>query len=62
MTYFIFVADAADIVRGKKIVPCGEILDVEIFQLWRYLRCGDIKDVGKFYIWKNVRCQEILDV
>ena len=43
ITYFIFVADAADIVRGEFFVMWRnfgfrEVLDVEKF----VLRCGDI--------------------
>ena len=30
-SYFIFVADTADIVRGENFVSCGEILDMEVF-------------------------------
>ena len=41
-TYFIFVADAADIVHGENFVSCGEILDVENF------RCGEILYVENF--------------
>ena len=51
--YFIFVADAADNVRGENFVY------VEIFKMWRYLRCGDILDVEKFYMWRNFGCEEI---
>ena len=29
--YFIFVADAVDIIRGEIFLSCGEFLDVEIF-------------------------------
>ena len=58
-TYFIFVADAADIVRGENFVLCGQILDVEIFQMWRYLRYGDILEEEKFHTWRNFGCDEI---
>ena len=39
--YFIFVADAADIV-------CGEF-----FVMWRNIRYGKILYVEKFQMWRN---------
>ena len=62
-SYFIFVADAADIVRGEffvmwRNIRYREILNVEKFELWRNLRCGEIY----FEMWRYIRWREILDV
>ena len=62
-SYFIFVADAADIVRGEffvmwRNIRYREILNVEKFELWRNLRCGEIN----FEMWRYIRLREILDV
>ena len=43
----IFVADAADIVRG------------EIFCHVENLRCGDILDLEKLKMWRNFACGEL---
>ena len=51
-SYFIFVAEATDIVRGENFESRGEILDMDIFQMWRYLRRGDISDVEEFEIYR----------
>ena len=50
ISYFIFVADAADIVLGENFVSQGEILDLEISWMWRYFRCGEVLYVEKFWI------------
>ena len=55
-SYFIFVADAADIVRGEffvmwRNIRYREILNVEKFELWRNLRCGEIY----FEMWRYIR-------
>ena len=47
--YLIFVADAADIVRGEFCVMCGNF------------RCREILDVEKFYLWRSFGRGEILD-
>ena len=44
-TYLIFVADAADIVRGE--FSCHV---EKLYQMWTYFRCGDILDVEIFLI------------
>ena len=57
--YFIFVADAADNVRGENLVSCGETLDVEISQMWRFCLmwrhsiCGIFLDVKKFDMYRE---------
>ena len=40
--YMIFVADAADIVRGEMSSH------VEKFDRWKHLKCGELLDVEKF--------------
>ena len=47
--YLIFVADAADIVRGE--FSCH----VEKFQMWRHFKCGEILDVEIFF--DSMSCQ-----
>ena len=51
--YLIFVADAADIVRGE--FYCH----VEKFLMWRHFRWWEILDVEKFYMWRHFGRGEI---